>query len=146
MSAGLALRPAARSTRRRVADAAPAWPRCSSGIGFATVQHLARRGAKVYIATRSEARGRDAVARLHAHASGEPCIYTPTGANTAVESGGIPIRYNPGGIKAGVMIPGNPKEARLFNGRRFIMEPAIAGDVAFVHAWKADEVGNLVFR
>lgn len=86
------------------------------------------------------------VARLHAHASGEPCIYTPTGANTAVESGGIPIRYNPGGMKAGVKIPGNPKEARLFGGRRFIMEPAIAGDVAFVHAWKADEVGNLVFR
>lgn len=63
-----------------------------------------------------------------------------------MESGGIPIRYNPGGMKAGVMIPGNPKEARLFGGRRFIMEPAIAGDVAFVHAWKADEVGNLVFR
>lgn len=86
------------------------------------------------------------VARLHAHASGEPCIFTPTGANTAVETGGIPIRYNPGGMKAGVMIPGNQKEARVFNGRRFIMEPAIAGDVAFVHAWKADEVGNLVFR
>ncbi|RDX56560.1 3-oxoacid CoA-transferase [Polyporus arcularius HHB13444] len=86
------------------------------------------------------------VARLHAHASGEPCVFTPTGANTAVESGGIPIRYNPGGMKAGVRIPGNPKEARIFNGRRFIMEPAIAGDVAFVHAWKADEVGNLVFR
>ena len=44
------------------------------------------------------------------------------------------------------MIPGNQKEARVFGGRRFIMEPAIAGDVAFVHAWKADEVGNLVFR
>lgn len=26
------------------------------------------------------------------------------------------------------------------------METAIAGDVAFVHAWKADEVGNLIFR
>lgn len=86
------------------------------------------------------------VARLHAHASGEPCIFTPTGANTAVETGGIPIRYKPGGMSAGVLIPGNPKEARIFNGRRFIMEPAIAGDVAFVHAWKADEVGNLVFR
>ena len=44
------------------------------------------------------------------------------------------------------MIPGNAKGARIFGGRRFIMEPAIAGDVAFVHAWKADEVGNLVFR
>ena len=44
------------------------------------------------------------------------------------------------------MIPGNQKEARVFGGRRFIMEPAIMGDVAFVHAWKADEVGNLVFR
>ncbi|KAI0748319.1 3-oxoacid CoA-transferase [Daedaleopsis nitida] len=86
------------------------------------------------------------VARLHAHASGEPCIFTPTGANTAVETGGIPIRYKPGGMSAGVLIPGNPKEARIFNGRRFVMEPAIAGDVALVHAWKADEVGNLVFR
>ncbi|KAI0362342.1 3-oxoacid CoA-transferase [Trametes cingulata] len=86
------------------------------------------------------------VARLHAHASGEPALYTPTGANTAVETGGIPIRYKPGGMKAGVLIPGNKKEAREFGGRRFILEPAIAGDVAFVHAWKADEVGNLVFR
>ncbi|KAI0831508.1 3-oxoacid CoA-transferase [Trametes gibbosa] len=86
------------------------------------------------------------VARLHAHASGEPALYTPTGANTEVEHGGIPIRYKPGGMKAGVLIPGNKKEAREFNGRRFILEPAIAGDVAFVHAWKADEVGNLVFR
>ncbi|KAH9945942.1 3-oxoacid CoA-transferase [Epithele typhae] len=75
------------------------------------------------------------VARLQAHASGEPGVFTPTGANTAVESGGIPIRYNPGGMKAGVMIPGNPKEA-----------PRVVGDVAFVHAWKADAVGNLVFR
>ena len=47
-------------------------------------------------------------------------------------------------MKAGVAVPGNKKEAREFNGRRFILEPAIAGDVAFVHAWKADEVGNLV--
>lgn len=49
-------------------------------------------------------------------------------------------------MSEGVLIPGNKKEAREFNGKRYIMEPAIAGDVAFVHAWKADEVGNLVFR
>ncbi|KAI0082785.1 nagb/rpia/CoA transferase-like protein [Panus rudis PR-1116 ss-1] len=86
------------------------------------------------------------VARLNAHAAGYPAIYTPTGAGTRVETGGIPIQYNPGGVKAGVKIPGNKKDARVFNGRRHILEPAIAGDVAFVHAWKADEVGNLVFR
>ena len=84
--------------------------------------------------------------RLHAHAAGFPAFFTPTGASTAVEEGSIPIRLKEGGIKAGVAVPGNKKEARVFNGRRFILEPAIAGDVAFVHAWKADEVGNLVFR
>ena len=86
------------------------------------------------------------IARINAHAAGYPVIYTPTGAGTKVETGEIPIRYNPGGIDNGVKIPGNRKESREFNGRRYIMEPAISGDVAFVHAWKADEVGNLVFR
>ncbi|KAI0797618.1 3-oxoacid CoA-transferase [Abortiporus biennis] len=86
------------------------------------------------------------VARLNAHAAGIPAFYTPTGAGTKVEDGGIPIQYNPGGLSAGVKTEGNSKEAREFNGRRYILEPAIAGDVAFVHAWKADEVGNLVFR
>lgn len=85
-------------------------------------------------------------ARLNAHAAGFPAIYTPTGANTAVESGGIPIRYKPGGMKEGVLIPGNSKKSGEFNGRKYLLEPAIPGDVAFVHAWKADAVGNLVFR
>ena len=80
------------------------------------------------------------------HAAGMPVFLTPTGANTLVESGGIPIQYNDGGFSSGVRIPGNPKESRVFNGRKYILEPSIAGDVAFVHAWKADEVGNLVFR
>ncbi|THH20689.1 hypothetical protein EW146_g713 [Bondarzewia mesenterica] len=86
------------------------------------------------------------VERMRAHASGIPAIYTPTGAHTAVETGDIPIRFNEGGMKNGVKIPGNKKESREFNGKRYIMEPAIAGDVAFVHAWKADEAGNLIFK
>ena len=86
------------------------------------------------------------VARLKAHASGYPAVLTPTGAFTAVERGEIPIRYNPGGMSAGVAVPGSKKQAMEFDGRRFVVEPALAGDVAFVHAWKADEVGNLVFR
>ena len=86
------------------------------------------------------------VGRLHAHAAGFPAFFTPTGASTAVEEGSIPIRLKEGGIKAGVAVPGNKKEAREFNGRRFVMEPAIVGDVAIIRAWKVDEVGNCVFR
>ncbi|KAH9043154.1 3-oxoacid CoA-transferase [Lactarius pseudohatsudake] len=84
--------------------------------------------------------------RLRAHAAGVPAFFTPTGASTAVEEGSIPIRYHEGGISKGVKIPGNKKEFREFNGRRYVLEPAIAGDVAFVRAWKVDEVGNTVFR
>ncbi|KAH9951887.1 3-oxoacid CoA-transferase [Amylocystis lapponica] len=86
------------------------------------------------------------VGRLNAHAAGVPAFFTPTGASTAVELGTIPIRYNEGGMSKGVAIPGNKKEAREINGRRVILEPAIVGDVAFIHAWKVDEVGNCVFR
>ncbi|KAI0273715.1 3-oxoacid CoA-transferase [Gloeopeniophorella convolvens] len=84
--------------------------------------------------------------RLRAHAAGIPAFFTPTGASTAVEEGAVPIRYNEGGMSNGVKLPGTKKEYREFNGRRYIMEPAIAGDVAFVRAWKVDEVGNTVFR
>ncbi|KAJ7090304.1 hypothetical protein B0H15DRAFT_922457 [Mycena belliarum] len=84
--------------------------------------------------------------RLRAHAAGIPAFYTPTGASTAVEQGTIPIRYNQGGMAAGVAIPGLKKEAREIAGRRYVLEPALAGDVAFVRAWKVDEAGNCVFR
>ncbi|KAI6117550.1 3-oxoacid CoA-transferase [Pisolithus croceorrhizus] len=86
------------------------------------------------------------VERLRAHGAGIPAFYTPTGASTAVEDGAIPVRYNEGGFANGVMIPGVEKESREFNGRKYIMETAIPGDVAFIRAWKVDEVGNCVFR
>jgi acyl CoA:acetate/3-ketoacid CoA transferase alpha subunit len=86
------------------------------------------------------------VERIRAHAAGIPAFFTPTGASTAVEDGLIPIRYNKGGISKGVETPGIKKEAREIGGRRYLLEPAIAGDVAFVRAWKVDEVGNCVFR
>ncbi|KAH9946905.1 NAD-P-binding protein [Amylocystis lapponica] len=38
----------------------------NAGVGFAAVQHLARRGAKVYLAARSEERAKAALERLHA--------------------------------------------------------------------------------
>ena len=86
------------------------------------------------------------VERIRAHAAGIPAFYTPTAASTAVEEGSIPIRYNEGGMSKGVQIPGNKKESREFGGRRYILEPALVGDVALIRAWKVDEVGNCVFR
>ncbi|EPQ58362.1 3-oxoacid CoA-transferase [Gloeophyllum trabeum ATCC 11539] len=84
--------------------------------------------------------------RMRAGAAGIPAFYTPTGASTAVEQGAIPQRYASGGMQAGVKVPGNRKESREFGGRRYVLEPAIYGDVALVRAWKVDEVGNCVFR
>ncbi len=84
--------------------------------------------------------------RLRAHAAGIPAFFTPTGANTAVETGTIPQRYNEGGAHQGIAIGGVPKEAREFNGKRYLLEQALAGDVALIRAWKVDEVGNCVFR
>lgn len=84
--------------------------------------------------------------RLRAHAAGIPAFFTPTGASTAVEEGTIPQRYNEGGAANGIAIPGIPKEAREINGKRYVLETALSGDVAFVRAWKVDESGNCVFR
>lgn len=36
----------------------------SSGIGYSAIKHLARRGAKVYMASRSETRAKSAMERL----------------------------------------------------------------------------------
>ncbi|WP_020007702.1 CoA transferase subunit A [Salinicoccus albus] len=37
------------------------------------------------------------------------------------------------------------KEEREIKGERYIFEPALTADVAIVRAWKADELGNLVY-
>lgn len=84
--------------------------------------------------------------RIRAGAAGIPGFYTPTGASTAIEKGEIPQRYKPGGAKNGIAIPGIKKETKEFNGRKYVLETAIPADVAFVRAWKVDEVGNCVFR
>jgi hypothetical protein len=41
---------------------------------------------------------------------------------------------------------GKKREIREFNGKKYLMETALKGDVAILRAWKADEAGNCVFR
>jgi len=63
--------------------------------------------------------------RCRAGGAGIPAFFTPTGAGTLVAKG---------------------KETRAFEGREYVLEQAIKGDFAFVKAWKADKLGNLVYR
>lgn len=63
--------------------------------------------------------------RCRAGGAGIPAFFTPTGVGTLVAKG---------------------KEVRNFNGREYVLEQAITGDFAFVKAWKADTLGNLMYR
>jgi 3-oxoadipate CoA-transferase, alpha subunit len=63
--------------------------------------------------------------RMRAAAAGIPAFYTATAAGTLLERG---------------------KESREFDGRRYVMESALRGDVALVEAWEADRWGNLAYR
>src|ERR1700742_2200216 len=63
--------------------------------------------------------------RMRAGGAGIPAFYTPAGAGTLVAQG---------------------KETRSFDGRDYLLERGIVGDYAMVAAWKADRLGNLVYR
>lgn len=81
--------------------------------------------------------------RIRAGGAGIPAFFTPTAHGTLVHEGGSPIKYSSDGK---IAIASKPREARVFDGRNFIMEEAITGDYALVKAWKADKAGNLIFR
>eukprot|EP01098_Paradermamoeba_levis_P002000 TRINITY_DN1230_c0_g1_i1.p1 TRINITY_DN1230_c0_g1~~TRINITY_DN1230_c0_g1_i1.p1 ORF type:complete len:351 (+),score=126.29 TRINITY_DN1230_c0_g1_i1:240-1292(+) len=39
-----------------------------------------------------------------------------------------------------------PRETKVFHGKEYVLEESIRGDFALVKAWKADALGNLVFK
>ena len=63
--------------------------------------------------------------RIRAGGAGIPAFFTPTGVGTMIAEG---------------------KEVREFGGRKYILEPWLRGDFAFVKAWKGDRWGNLIYR
>ncbi|MDN4493149.1 CoA transferase subunit A [Ureibacillus aquaedulcis] len=63
--------------------------------------------------------------RIRAGGAGIPAFYTATGVGTPVAEG---------------------KPVKVFDGKEYIEERAITGDFAFIKAWKADKLGNLVYR
>ncbi|MCM8557381.1 CoA transferase subunit A [Sphingomicrobium sediminis] len=63
--------------------------------------------------------------RMRAGGAGIPGFYTKTGVGTVVAEG---------------------KEHKEFDGETYIMERGIFADLSIVKGWKADEMGNLIFR
>uniref|UniRef100_T1JNH0 Succinyl-CoA:3-ketoacid-coenzyme A transferase n=1 Tax=Strigamia maritima TaxID=126957 RepID=T1JNH0_STRMM len=67
-------------------------------------------------------------------------------------SGELEVELTPQGTLAekiragGAAIASTQRETRMFNGINYIMEEAITGEFALVKAWKADKLGNLIFR
>jgi len=81
--------------------------------------------------------------RLRAGGAGIPAFFTPAGAGTQVEEGGLPWRYAADGS---VALASPAKEVREFGGRRYLLEEAITADFALVRAELADRHGNCVFH
>jgi 3-oxoadipate CoA-transferase, alpha subunit len=63
--------------------------------------------------------------RLRAAGAGIPAFFTATGVGTKLAAG---------------------KEQREIAGRQYLLEEALAGDVALIEAWEADRWGNLTYR
>lgn len=81
--------------------------------------------------------------RCRAGGAGIPAFYTPAAYGTWVQTGELPTRYNPDGTVAEYS---QPREVREFDGKKYILEEAIRGDVAFIKAYRADSLGNCEFR
>ncbi|WP_198378006.1 3-oxoacid CoA-transferase subunit A [Neoroseomonas rubea] len=63
--------------------------------------------------------------RMRAAGAGVPAFFTATSVGTLLAAG---------------------KEHREFNGKTYVMEHALKGDVALVEAWEGDRWGNLTYR
>jgi 3-oxoadipate CoA-transferase, alpha subunit len=63
--------------------------------------------------------------RMRAAGAGVPAFFTATGVGTKMAVG---------------------KEHREIDGRTYILEPSLPGDLALVEAWEADRWGNLTYR
>lgn len=81
--------------------------------------------------------------KIRAGGAGIPAFFTPTGAKTQVELGGLPIKYAKDGS---IAVASKPKETREFDGKSYVLETSLKADFALIRAYKADPFGNLMFN
>ena len=82
--------------------------------------------------------------KLRAGGAGIPAFYTPTSYGTPIQTGEFPLKLKPGGKE--VEKWRQPKEVREFRGRKYVLEESFFPDFSLVKAYKADTLGNAVFR
>lgn len=63
--------------------------------------------------------------KIRAGGAGIPAFYTPAGVGTPIAEG---------------------RETREFNGKEYLLEEGLTADYSIIKAWKADTMGNLVYR
>lgn len=63
--------------------------------------------------------------KIRAGGAGIPAFYTPAGVGTRIAEG---------------------KKTKMFGDKEYLLEEALTADVSLVRAWKADKMGNLVYR
>ncbi|KAF7190629.1 Succinyl-CoA:3-ketoacid coenzyme A transferase 1, mitochondrial [Pseudocercospora fuligena] len=81
--------------------------------------------------------------RCAAGGKGIPAFYTPAAVGTVVQTGELPLRFNEDGTIKQYSVA---KDTKVFDGKAYVMEESIKGDYAFIKAWKADRLGNVMFR
>jgi 3-oxoadipate CoA-transferase alpha subunit len=102
----------------RVAKIVCSFPRSSDPVVFETLY----RAGKIELEIVPQG---TLAERMHAAGSGVPAFFTATGVGTKMAQG---------------------KEHREINGRTYILEQALHGDIALVEAWEGDRWGNLTYR
>ncbi len=63
--------------------------------------------------------------KIRAGGAGVPAFYTPAGVGTPIAEG---------------------RETREFHGKKFLLEEALTADFSLIKAWKADKMGNVIYR
>lgn len=68
-------------------------------------------------------------------------VLTPTGVHTPMQDGKQLLEWDDAAGQFKFVTPDEPQK-----GKRYILELPLRADVCFVHAWKADKMGNLQYH
>ena len=79
--------------------------------------------------------------KVRAGGAGIGGILTPTGVHTPMQDGKQLLEWDEETGKFKFVSPDEPQKSR-----RYILELPLHANVAFIHAWKADKIGNVVYH